>query len=33
MADPEIITRKDEFLDRRDADRPGTAPAVNNGIR
>jgi enoyl-CoA hydratase len=33
MGDPEIITRKDEFLDRRDADRPITAPAANNGIR
>ena len=33
MGDPEIITRKDEFLQRRDADRPTTAPAAQNGTR
>ena len=33
MGDPEIITRKDEFLGRRDADRPTTAPAAQNGTR
>jgi enoyl-CoA hydratase len=33
MGDPEIITRKDEFLERRDADRPVTAPAEGNGVR
>ena len=32
MGDPEIITRKDEFLQRRDADRP-TTPAAGNGVR
>jgi enoyl-CoA hydratase len=33
MGDPEIVTRKDEFLQRRDADRPTTSPAAGNGVR
>jgi enoyl-CoA hydratase len=33
MGDPEITARKDEFLQRRDADRPATAPAAGNGVR
>jgi hypothetical protein len=36
MDDPEIVARKDEFLQRRDADRPtpGEAtPAVRSGRR
>jgi enoyl-CoA hydratase/carnithine racemase len=33
MGDPEITARKDEFLQRRDADRPTTAPAARNGVR
>lgn len=33
MGNPEIITRKDEFLQRRDADRPTVTPATGNGLR